>query len=285
MNSLFDSEALREIVVSALSELGTDLVVFVPRLLGALLILLIGWVVARVAQAVAAGILSRAGLDAAGERLGVDSTLRGSGIEARPSMLIARLLFWLLMLTFLLSAVETLGLSAVTMTIDRLIGYLPNVIAAALIVLVGLLTGRFAGNLVSSAAAAAQLPYARHLGSAARAAIGIAVIVLSLEQLGVDAGILMWTVITLLAAGSLGLGLSFALGSREVVGSIIAGYYLRKSLREGGTVVVDGREGVLQRVGPIDTVFRGEERSWSVPNAILLRTIVDRLPQAGGEAA
>lgn len=282
MDKVFDSEALKEILVRSLSELGADVAAFVPKLLGALVILLIGWVVARIVQAVAGRILARARLDAAAERLGVQETLRTSGIERPPSGVVARLLFWLLMLTFVLSAVETLGLTAVTATIDRLIAYLPNVIAAALMVVIGLLIARFVGSLVGSGAAAAQLPYARQLGAAAQTAMGVAVAILAIEHLGIDAGILLWAIITVLAATALGLAFSFALGSREVVGSILAGYYVRKSLREGGTVVVDGREGVLERVGPTDTLFRNGDRSWSVPNAVLLKTVLDRGPEPQG---
>ena len=61
--------------------------------------------------------------------------------------------------------------------------------------------------------------------------------------------------IILVGASALGLTLSFAAGSREVVGSILAGYYLRKSLREGISVDINGRSGRLSRVGPIDTLF------------------------------
>lgn len=276
MGDVFNLEAWRTVIVSALSELGANIAGFIPNFVGMLVILLIGWILARFVQVVSGRVLARAGLDRASERLGVPDTLGGAGIERTPSALIARLLFWLLMLTFVLSAVETLGLTAVTATIDRLIAYLPKIIGASLIVLLGLLLARFVGNVVGSGAAAANMPYARSLGAVARGAMVIMVGILAVEQLGVDAALLLWAAITVLAALMIGLALAFALGSREVVGAILAGYYLRKSLREGTAVDVGGRQGTLARVGPIDTLFRSGETSWSVPNQQLLQSVIDR---------
>lgn len=276
MTEIFDVKMWQEIIVGSLTQLGGDLAAFIPKLLGMIVILLVGWILARILQAAAGRVLERAGLDRAAERLGVSETLQEAGLVRAPSGVIARLLFWLLMLTFVLSAVETLGLSAVTSTIDRLIAYLPNVIAASLIVVLGLLLARFVGNLVASGAAAADMPYARALGSGARAAMIIMVTILSLEQLGVDAAALLYAMVIVASAIAIALSLSFANGSRDVVGAIVAGYYLRNSLGEGAHVEIDGRAGVLERVGPIDTLFNKGDDSWSIPNRRLLDAIIDR---------
>lgn len=282
MTEIFDVKMWQEIIVGSLTQLGGDLAAFIPKLLGMIVILMVGWILARILQAAAGRVLERAGLDRAAERLGVSETLQEAGLVRAPSGVIARLLFWLLMLTFVLSAVETLGLSAVTSTIDRLIAYLPNVIAASLIVVLGLLLARFVGNLVASGAAAADMPYARALGSGARAAMIIMVTILSLEQLGVDAAALLYAMVIVASAIAIALSLSFANGSRDVVGAIVAGYYLRNSLGEGAHVEIDGRAGVLERVGPIDTLFNKGDDSWSIPNRRLLDAIIDRKRATAG---
>jgi hypothetical protein len=271
-----DIEALQQVVVNSLSELGARVAGFVPSFLGMVIILLIGWVIASVVAGIATRVIARAGLDKAAGRLGITEILQEAGIGRPPSGTIGRLLYWLLMLTFVLSAVETLGLTAVTQTIDRLIAFLPDIIAASLIVILGLLLARFVGNLVGSGAAAADMPYARQLGGTARGAMVIMVSILAIEQLGVDAAILLWAVITVLAATCLGLGLAFALGARDVVGSILAGYYLRKSLEERVVVSINGRQGTLDRIGPVHTVFRSDQGTWSVPNTELLGAHIDR---------
>ena len=278
MSEVFNIKSWEQVIVQSLTELGTTIAGFLPNLVGMLVILGVGWVLARVVKAITGRVLRRTGIDGLAERLGMQEVLHEGGVKLTISSLISSLFFWLLMLTFVLSAVETLGLTAVTHTIDRLIAYLPNIIAAALIVVLGMLLARFVGNLVGSAAAAANMPYARPLGSFARGSMVIMVAILAIEQLGVNAEILLYAVVTVIGAVSLGLGLAFALGSREVVGAILSGYYIRKSLAAGSRVTIDGRDGTLHRVGPVDTVFDTETGSWSIPNASLLSSIIDRRP-------
>lgn len=282
MSEVFNFEAWRQVMVTSLTELGRTLAAFLPSLIGMLVILGVGWCIAKVVEVVARRVLHRVGLDRTSDRLGVADTLRDAGVLRGPSELIARLLFWVLMLTFLLSAFETLGLTAVAVTIDRVIAYLPNIIAAALVVIVGLLISRFTGNLVASGAGAAGVTYARELGSAARGVVVVMVAILATEQLGVETRVLVAAVTATVAAVVAGLALAFALGSREVVRAILAGHYLRQSLAEGQSVEIEGRRGTLERVGVTDTLFREERGAWSIPNARLLDAVVVR-PSGGAQ--
>jgi len=178
------------------------------------------------------------------------------------------------MLTFLLAAAETLGLRAVTSTIDRLILYLPNVIAAAFIVVVGLLLGRFAQRLVESGSEMAGFLRADRLGAVTRGAILLVTGVVAVEQLGLKTDILVMVITVLAATFGLTVGLAFALGARTVVTHILAGHYLRKTLAAGQPVEVGGRKGVVDHVGAVSTVFKKGDHSWSVPNAVLLEDVV-----------
>jgi hypothetical protein len=276
MNEVFNIEAWRQVVLSSLTELGRTVAGFLPNLVGMLIILAVGWAIAKLVELVSRRILDRVGLDRASQRLGLAETLQNAGIARGPSDIIARLFFWVLMLTFVLSAFETLGLTAVTGTINRLIVYLPNIIAAALIVIIGLLIARFVGNVVSSGAAAAGFVYARQLGSGARAAAILIVAILAFEQLRLNTEVLVTVVTAVIAAVGLGISLAFALGSREIVRAILAGHYLRQTLPEAQPVEIEGRRGILERIGPTDTLFRGPDASWSVPNARLLEMTVMR---------
>lgn len=276
MSEIFDVEALRQVFVQSLSALGATLAGFVPSLVATLLIIGIGWLTSRVVAAVAERLLRRVGLDRAAARLGVSETLRQGGLAADPSRILARLVFWVLMLTFLLSAVETLGLSAVTLTIDRLIAFLPNVIAAGLIFVLGLLLARLVRNLVSSGAAAADLGQAPRLGAMAHGVVALVAGVVALEQLGVATGIVVTVITAIVGAVGVTVGVAFALGARPVITHILAGHFLRQSFPSGGSIEIDGQRGVIERVGAIDTLVRDEERSWSIPNGKLIEETVVR---------
>jgi small-conductance mechanosensitive channel len=96
-----------------------------------------------------------------------------------------------------------------------------------------------------------------------------------MEQLGVETQILITVITVTVAAITAGMGLAFALGSRDVVRGILAGHYLRQSLPVGEAIQVAGDRGVVEKIGPVSTTFRGEERSWSVPNVRLLDEVID----------
>lgn len=276
MQNLIDLQAWRDLWVRALSELGKTLAAFLPNLVGALVLLAIGWILSHAVELAARRLLRALGVDRASARLGIGAVLERTGLAISVSELVARLLFWLLMLTFVLSSVETLGLESVTGTIDRLIAFIPNLIGAGLIALLGLLFARFVGGVAGSSIAAAGFGGAARVGLAVQALVALLVLVIAIEQLGLDTRVLVAPLTALLAAAGFSAGLAFALGARPIVTHILAGHFLRQSLPREVFVEVGGRRGVVQRVGATDTLLRDGERQWSVPNAQLLETIVER---------
>ena len=276
MDTFFDVAAWREILVRAFSELGSNVAGFLPNLVGASLILLAGWILSRALEAVTSRGLRTMGLDGAAARLQIAELLERAGIGLTFSQIVARLLFWLLMLTFVLSSVETLGLTAVTATIDRVIAFIPNVIGAALIGVSGLLLGRFVATLVSSAAAAAGILSSTRVGFLAQVAVVGLVLVLAAEQLGIATSVLVLPFAVALGAAGFAVGLAFALGARPVVTHIMAGHFLKQSLPRNATIEIDGQRGLVERVGAVDTLLRGDDRTWTVPNGQLLDHVVVR---------
>jgi small-conductance mechanosensitive channel len=274
MGNVFSIETWREALSNSLQQFAATVGHLLPALLGALLILLIGWGVSRLVQSLVRRALHRFGLDRTAARLRLTDSLRRANVVSDPSAIVSRILFWILMLTFLLAAAETLGLRAVTSTIDRVILYLPNVIAAAFIVVLGLLLGRFVQRLVESGSEMAGLPRAERLGAVMRGVVLLVAGVVAVEQLGLKTDILVRVITVLVATLGLTMGLAFALGARTVVTHILAGHYLRKNLAAGQPVEVGGRKGVVDHVGAVSTVFKKGDRSWSVPNAALLEDVV-----------
>ena len=276
MTNQFDPDSIGQVISGFFTDLNAQFASFVPKLAGMFAILVVGWIVARIVQAATGRILVKTKLDDASGYLGVNNILVDAGITTPPSGIISRLLYWVVFLTFMLPAAEALGLASVATATNRLIAYLPNVIAACLIFLLGLLFSRFVGKMVSSAAMASDMPYALGLGKGCQGAMVVITSVIAIEQLGIKASLLQWSLVAVLTAALLAVSISFAIGSREVVGSILAGYYLRKSLREGASIQVAGRSGTLVRIGPVDALFQAKDTSWSVPNQKLLREVIDR---------
>jgi len=276
MENVLDLDAWREIFVRTASEFGASIATFLPRFVGACLILAAGYLLSRIVEALAARGLRRLGLDRAAARLRVGELLEQAEITRSVSQLIAKLLFWLVFLTFLVTSIEALGLKAVTTTIDRLIAFIPGLIGAAVVLIAGLLLARLAGSVISSAAVAAGVANASRLGLATQALLVGVVLVVALEQLGVGTEVLVVPFSVSVAAVGLTAGLSFALGAYPLITHILAGHFLKQAMPRDAAIEVAGRRGIVEVIGPVCTVLRDGERSWSIPNAQLLDQIVSR---------
>ena len=267
---------IQEILVSMVTDTAAGIITFLPKLVGAVAILLLGWLIAKLLRSVVQRSI-RSGLDALLERTGAQQALERTSMTSTPSEIVGGVLYWLVMFLFLMAASRVIGLTAVGDAITRILAYIPSVLSAALILAAGVFLARFVGNLITSAGTAANLSYARGLGAVANTSIIVMVGVVTVEQLGVDAQILVTVITVTVAAIMAGMGLAFALGAREVVRGILAGHYLRQSLPEGSEVEVAGERGVVRQIGPIATTFEGTTRSFSIPNSRLLEEVV-RIP-------
>ena len=271
MNDQFSE--IQDMLVGMLTDVAGATIEFLPKLIGALAVLLLGWLIAKVLRAVLVRSV-QVSLDALLERSGLMETLERASISAQPSQIVGGVAYWLVLILFVMGAAEIVGLTAVTSAITRILGYIPSVISAALVLAAGVFLARFIGNVVTSAASAAGLSYAKGLGAVAQTSIVVMVVVVTLEQLGVDTQILITVITVTVAAITAGMGLSFALGSRDIVAGILAGHYLRQSLPEGEMVEVDGRRGLVEQIGPISTTFRDGTNKWSIPNRRLMDEVI-----------
>ena len=276
MNQFSSFGAWRDAFLQSVLEIGIQVAAFVPSLVVALLIVLFGWMLSRALELAVGRLLQLFGLDRVARRLRLADVLERAGVQTTLSLVVARTLFWILMLSFLLFGAQTLGINVVSATIDRLVRFIPDILGAVLILLLGLLVARFAGTVVSSGAIAAGYPSGTRLGFFVRVIASGLVLIVALEQLGVATNIFVGPFTVILAAVGLSAGLAFALGAYPIVTHILAGHFLKQSLPRDVFVEVDGRRGTVDRIGATDTLFRCGEESWSIPNAKLLDLIVNR---------
>lgn len=243
---------------------------WIPNLLGALALLIIGWLVARLAQFVIGGLLRRLRLDALTERVGISSTLSNAGMDSSVSNLLARLTYWLILFVFILAAVESLGLIGFAETINQLVGYLPNVIAAALILLLGSLIAQVVGDALREMTIRAGVAAGPALGQVVRYTLLIFAVILALAQLGIQTDLLIIAASSLLAATSLALALAFGIGSRDLARNIMAGFHAKESFQAGQRLGVRGHSGELLSIGAVKSLIRTSNGTVSLPNSVLM---------------
>ncbi len=180
---------------------------FAPKLIGALLILLIGWFVARLIRSAVETILTRVGFDRLLDRAGLSNTLKNAGYSA--SGLVARIIYWIALLIVFLMAAETLDIGALTELLQGLIAYLPLIIVAMVIIVVAAALGAFVADLVKPWADQQNIGW---LDNAVRWAILGFGIFASLNTLNVAEEIVNTLFIALLATVGVSLAIAFGVG-------------------------------------------------------------------------
>ncbi len=247
-----------------LNNLAQSLRELLPAILAAAALLLIGLVLGRLLRT-----LSRRLTAGALERLArsptLGSALQRTDVTNTVPRMVGLFVFWLVFLFFAASALETLGLPVITNSLSRFVYYLPNVLAAALIVAAGVVVGRVVRGTVTAAAVSAGVAIGPALGRLADGAILLLAIVVSLEELGIDSSALVVMLTVVFGSGLAATGLAFGLGARTSVSNIIAAHYLRRAYQVGQTVRIDGAEGRIVQTTPTAVLLETDKGKLMVP--------------------
>src|SRR5512133_3740609 len=196
-----------------------------PALLGALVILFAGYLLAKVLEKLTERGLRRIRLNHLLERGGVTQAVERSGTHVNPTRVLANLVFWLVMFTVILVAANALGLTSLANVFSELVSYIPSVIAAIVIILVGIVLGGFVGGLIAASAGAVH--GGRSLARLGRGGVILLAVFMALQELGIATDIVTTAFAILFGAIALALALSFGLGNRELAGEITRDWYER----------------------------------------------------------
>jgi hypothetical protein len=194
-----------------------------PALLGALVILFAGYLLANVLEDRTERGLRRIRLNHLLERGGVTRAVERSGTHVNATRVLAKVVFWLVMFTVILLAATALGLDSLATVVSTLVSYIPSVIAAIVIILVGIVLGGFVGGLI--AASAGGVHGGRALARIGRVGVLVLAVFMALQELGIATDIVTTAFAILFGAIALALALSFGLGNRELAGEITREWY------------------------------------------------------------
>jgi len=203
----------------------TKITDFLPKLLLAMVVLFIGWIIAKVLRAAAVRLFKVLRIHEAAEKAGIESFLSKGGLGFTMTTLLGQIVYWFVILITLLFAIDILGLPAVEQILDKVVGYIPKVFVAVVLIIFGSLLGRFVQSTLSA--------YFRNIGMAtgeivattAHYIILIFVVIAAFEQLEIGGTILPATLQIILAGFALAFGIAFGWGAKDVAKEIAERMY------------------------------------------------------------
>ena len=204
---------------------------FLPRLLAMLIIVVVGWVVAWLAKVILPRILNLVRFNSLFVRAGVAQVLTKAALPT-PSEMLARLVFWVLWITFILFGLEALQIPALQEEISGLFRVLPQIFVALVILFVGVLIANFVSRATLLAAVNANSPSPRLISAVVRFVIIALAVTMALERVGLGRGVVLIAFSTFFGAMMLGLALAFGLGGRDLAKQLLERRFLEEKKEE-----------------------------------------------------
>ena len=255
--------------------LWTKVAEFLPNLAGALLLLIVGYLVAKGIGIAITKLLTKIGLDKLTENSGVASAVQSTGLDTSASAIIGKIVYWLIFLLFMIAAADSLGLPRVSDTINGFVQYLPKLIGALLVVIIGLFAAHLVRTAIETATASMQLDYGKAVGTLIYTLIVIVVVSLAIGQLEIETDLLNQVVSIILFAIGAAVALSLGMGTRTTAGNIIAGLYARELFPPGDKITVGEITGRVIEVSTTNTLLELDDGStYTVPNSVLVESKV-----------
>ncbi|MCK4908993.1 MAG: hypothetical protein KAS70_03770 [Planctomycetes bacterium] len=211
-------QALWNPVQSALATIGE----FMPNLAGALVVLFLGLIVARVLKGVVKKLLDAIKFNVITEKSGVDAFLEKGGLKTTGTNILSTLVYWLVIIMILAMMVDILKLKGATDLFQQLFGYLPNVIVAVFVLVFGLFIGVFLSSIVTTAASNAHIPQAKLLGGMTKYAVLVFAVIISLLHLDIKIDFIVDIFKLVFAAICFASALAFGLGGKEVASKYLS---------------------------------------------------------------
>lgn len=191
---------------------------YIPAIAGAIVILVAGWLIAKVIEAVIVRVLKSIRLDVASDKVNISNVLAQGEIKLSLSELIGAVIYWIVILVVIATALNALNLTIAAELISRLVGYVPNILGAIFILVLGMLLANFVASIVRTSASNAGIGSAKLLAQITHTILVIFAVILAIEQLKIASALIVLAVNVVLISVGIGLALAFGLGCKDIAG-------------------------------------------------------------------
>jgi small-conductance mechanosensitive channel len=270
--------ASKEAIINSFTEVFTQIIGIAPKVLGMVVVIFFGFIIAKFVAKIVTKLSEKIGLQLAAERSGLATSMSAMGIRRNVPNIVGAIVFWLLISVFLMAGFSILGLDSVTQAMQRIVNYIPLLLVATVVVVIGLLVAQFLRGVIATSADRLGISYAEHLANGCYYVLAALTFVAAFDQLNIKFALLENLILMTFGALAVGFGLALGLGGRDVMAGILSGYYVRQRLQSGDHVTVGQMEGTVREVGPVATIIETDEDGFlnrhSVPNIKMLNEAV-----------
>ncbi len=271
--TIADSQSFLDKLIGPFEKMLDSIIKGLPNIVIGLAILLVGFIVATILKKCVGKFLEGIKFNELLDKVGVGAVFHKIGVKDGVSKLISKIIFWIVLLFVFKNAADHMGIEDISNIIDKIVAFLPKVLIATIIMLVGFMVADMVQNVVHKTLDSLGLDYAKALANILFGFIFILVLTVALSQLGIETELLNASVKIILASLGLGLAICLGLGLKRMAGQIVSGVYARDVYKVGTTIIFEGEEVKVAGVGPVTTKLLTQDGGFiMVPNDDLLGT-------------
>jgi hypothetical protein len=215
----------------------------VPRFLGAILILLLGWLISRLISRLLRSFLQKVGVDKLADRIHSIELIHNSKVRIVPSVWITKVVYYFLIFITVAAATDVLDMPAISLLMNDFLNYLPYLISALAVLVVGIVLADFVRNLVLGTCRSLGIPAANFIAGFVFYFLVINVVMITLDQAEIQTEFIQDNLSILFGGIVFAFALGYGLASRPFVASLLAGFYFRHRINPGDLVRIKDVKG------------------------------------------
>ena len=215
-------ESFTVIVVEPVKAMLTKILGYIPTIFAAILILVVGWFIAKIIETIVARVLKLVKLDMASDKAGISDILSKGDIKTTLSEVIGAIVYWVVILIVIATAMNAMNLTIAADILSRLVAYIPNILGAIFIIVLGTLLATFVASIVRTTASNAGIENSKTLAEVTKIVLVVFAIIMAIEQLGIGVAIINLAVSIVLASIGLAIAIAFGVGCKDIAGKTIA---------------------------------------------------------------
>jgi small-conductance mechanosensitive channel len=252
-------------IIASLTDIGQSFLAGIPNLLKALVIFIIGWIFAKIVKNAIKKLLSKINLDRLGDKLNEIEMVSKAKIDIKLSDVFSKIVYYLLMLFVLVASSEALGMPAVSNLITDIFNFVPNLIVALMVLILGLLVSEAIKNLVQTALTSLGIPSAKIIGNVVFYFLFLNVLVSALSQAKINTAFLSQNLTLLISGGVLAFGLGYGIASKDIIANLLSSYYYKDKIREGDKITIDGVSGEVIEINKSSFIIINDDGNVVIP--------------------
>lgn len=252
-------------ILASMSEIGRSLMSGVPNLMKAIFIFVVGWMIAKFIKKVFKKILIKIRVDEFGDKLNEIEMVSKAHLEIKLSDVFSKIVYYLLLLFVIVASTEALGMPAVSNLVTDIFNFIPNLIVALLVLIIGLLVSEAIKNLVQTALTSLGIPSAKIIGNVVFYFLFINVLVSALSQAKINTAFLSQNLTLLIGGGVLAFGLGYGIASKDIISNILSSFYYKDRIKKGDRITIDGVTGEVIEVNKSSFILINEEGNVIIP--------------------